>query len=419
MDDLLKVFFWETSECIASCWLAVDRLRQVPDDADSFEDMLEQFRTMRETSRFLGMSALQVAAGTVLDNLESARANRPDAMDRMVSLAVDGLKRIEAVVKGMMIADAAMAEEAPMVRHSAAVGADLGKSKGAQGSGAGHRARVSASRKGDSPKPKPKHEEEEEAQDAAPTAASQPAPAQPSDTGPVSAPVNADSETLNQLVSIVQRLAATQDEILRRLAQMDLQQTARTGPPAQGPLPPAQAPVENEAAPAIAPAPETGPQESGTTPSNRHLLFTAGDGSRRAVRLDRVEGVEQFDLDAIDNDRGLWITRWNGSPLPLIPVDPDYQLSGVGRSSVIIFRIGGQKFGLLIGSTPEYSEAESPTDGIGQFIPIIDPTAYFEQFIRGRFQRRRRKPARSLQAADSARAAIPADDDLFVRKHGR
>lgn len=416
MDDLLKVFFWETSECIASCWLAVDRLRQVPDDADSFEDMLEQFRTMRETSRFLGMSALQAAAGTVLESLESARANRPESMDRIVSLAVDGLKRIEAVVKGMMIADAAMAEDAPLVRPSVAVAADLAKAKPASRSGGSARNRGGAPdpRKADSqkPKPKPKHDQQD-APAVAPTAAAQPA------ASPVVAGTPGDAETLNQLISIVQKLAATQEEILRRLSLRDSQETQRIETPAVAAQAPADASVLHESAPVLTPAPEPAPREANATTASRHLLFTAGDGSRRAVSLDRVEGVEELDLNAVDNDRGLWITRWNGSPLPLIPVDPDYRLSGGGRSSVIVFRIGGQKFGLLIGASPEVSEIEMPSDGFGNHIPVIDPSAYFEQFIRGRFQRRRRKPAKSLHSADSARPAIPADDDLFVRKNVR
>lgn len=414
MDDLLKVFFWETSECIASCWLAVDRLRQVPDDADSFEDMLEQFRTMRETSRFLGMSALQAAAGTVLESLESARAHRPESMERMVSLAVDGLKRIEAVVKGMMIADAAMAEDAPMVRPSVAVSADLTKTKPASRSAGSARSRGAASdpRKADSQKPK---HEQQVIPAVVPSAASQPA------ATPVAAAAQADTETLNQLISIVHKLAETQEEILRRLPPRDSQETLHVEAPATAaPTPaPADAPVLHDSAPALAAASDPAPREADPTAASRHLLFTAGDGSRRAVSLDRVEGVEELELDAVDNDRGLWITRWNGSPLPLIPVDPDYRLSGGARSSVIIFRIGGQKFGLLIGATPEISEIEMPSDSVGNLIPVIDPSAYFEQFIRGRFQRRRRKPAKSLHSADAARPAIPADDDLFVRKSVR
>ena len=114
MDDLLKVFLGETSECLTACWAAVERLRRMPGDSAALGDLLHQVRTVQETSKFLGMSALQASAGLVLESLESASARRPASTDRIVPIAVDGLLRIEAVINAMANAEG---EPAP---HAAA-----------------------------------------------------------------------------------------------------------------------------------------------------------------------------------------------------------------------------------------------------------------------------------------------------------
>ena len=118
MDDLLKVFLGETTECLAACWAAVERLRQMPGDSAALGDLLHQVRSVQETSRFLGMSALQASAGLVLESLESASARRPASTDRIVPIAVDGLLRIEAVINAMASADGSAAQQAAVgVRH--------------------------------------------------------------------------------------------------------------------------------------------------------------------------------------------------------------------------------------------------------------------------------------------------------------
>lgn len=105
MDDLLKVFLGETTECLTACWAAVERLRRMPGDSAALGDLLHQVRSVQETSKFLGMSALQASATLVLESLESASARRPASTDRIVPIAVDGLLRIEAVINAMANAE--------------------------------------------------------------------------------------------------------------------------------------------------------------------------------------------------------------------------------------------------------------------------------------------------------------------------
>src|SRR5262245_19865327 len=108
MDDLLKVFLAETAECLAECQGELAKLRQAPADAAPVDNILRLIRSVRETSGFLGMPALQVAANAAIDGLEGARAGLPDSADRVIAIANESLARMQTVVEGL-VADAAAA----------------------------------------------------------------------------------------------------------------------------------------------------------------------------------------------------------------------------------------------------------------------------------------------------------------------
>src|SRR5215831_13695560 len=108
MDDLLKVFLAETAECLAECQGDLAKLRQAPADAAPVDNILRLVRSVRETSGFLGMPALQVAANAAIDGLEGARAGLPASADRILAVADESLARMQTVVEGL-VADAAAA----------------------------------------------------------------------------------------------------------------------------------------------------------------------------------------------------------------------------------------------------------------------------------------------------------------------
>src|SRR5215813_9459196 len=107
MDDLLKVFLAETAECLAECQGELATLRQAPDDATPVDNILRLIRSVRETSGFLGMPALQVAANAAIDGLEAARGRLPGSADRIVAIAGDSLAQIKTVVDGLATDDPA------------------------------------------------------------------------------------------------------------------------------------------------------------------------------------------------------------------------------------------------------------------------------------------------------------------------
>jgi hypothetical protein len=423
MDDLLKVFLGETAECLAACWIAVDELRENPGDSAALVELLRQVRTVQETSRFLGMASLNAAASLTLESLESATARRPASVDRIVPIAVDGLQRVEEIIRA--IADG----EAGTVRHSirtestatlrgtsnAAAQANEGRPR-AQG-----RTKKASAEAGAPAAPRPPRSNEELLADLLAAASG----------GPTSAPapaadgtVQVAADTLNYLLSTVRELADAQAEMMRRLNAKDAgaKDLAAAVPPTS--TEPA-APPGAGAAPSADPVPPPSRLLGAAAPGKvRVLLFRDAGGTPKAVYLDRVARLEEADLKAVDHNRGLWVMRSGNDLLPLVPFDPAYRLPAAGRAPVIVFTIDRDTFGLLVESVPEVADVvpgDQAADAVvlnGQTIAVIEPARYLEQTIRARFQRRRGERKRGA-GADEHRIALPEGDDLFVRKPTR
>jgi chemotaxis protein histidine kinase CheA len=419
MDDLLKVFLAETAECLAECQGDLAKLRQAPTDTAPVDNILRLVRSIRETSGFLGMPGLQVAANAAIDGLEAARASLPGSADRVVAIADESLARMQVVVEGL-VADAAAAAPAPAVLATK---------------------RPSRKKKPDAePRPAEDAEEDEAAVGAAAasTAAAPPAvetsdavaaappvpaapalaapPAQPAPVEPaLPAPVAPDgtvrvsAEMLENLLSTVSRLMAAQTEMMQLLktkepaaappvvtpvptvappaaardaapadaAIPDTATKAAPEPPvaaAQNPAPPSRdAPItadgkvvplhtRQSAAPRTSPeaAPAAAPKVPppvAAVPTQRVVLFRAADRMVRAITLDRATRLEEVDVKAIDGSRGLWVMRSGGEIFPLVPFDAAHRLGESGRAPVIVFTFDGQSFGLLVDSVLSVSDA--------------------------------------------------------------
>ncbi|HTO82269.1 MAG TPA: hypothetical protein VMQ73_08540 [Methylomirabilota bacterium] len=406
MDDLLKVFLAETAECLAECQGEAAKLRQAPADAAPVDNILRLIRSVRETSGFLGMPALQVAANAAIDGLEGARAGLPDSADRVIAIADESLARMQTVVEGL-VAEAAAVTAAPAPTVLATK-------------------RPSRKKKPDAePKPPEDAEEDETATSAAaasaaaaspavgasytvavapavpaasapPVPAAQPAPVEPALPASIApdGTVRVSAEMLENLLSTVSRLMAAQTEMMQLLKTKEpaavppvvapppaaapadattpdaAAQTAPEPPVAVAPTP-APAPrdatpitgdgkvvplharqstaprTSPEAAPAAAPK---APPPVAAGPTQRVLLFRAADRAVRAVILDRGTRLEEVDVKAIDGSRGLWVMRSAGEIFPLVPFDAAHRLGDNGRAPVIVFTFDGQSFGLLVDS---------------------------------------------------------------------
>ena len=411
MDDLLKVFLGETSECLTACWAAVERLRRMPGDSAALGELLHQVRSVQETSKFLGMSALQASAGLVLESLESASARRPASTDRIVPIAVDGLLRIEAVINAMANAE------------------------GEPGPQAATTSRFAHAVPAASPAPSPAVAAVVETIDSALADGLPPLPA-PAPDGTV----RINAETLGYLVSTVRGLVDAQAEMMRLLQAKEAERAAAAAAASSPERPKARPPAKSASTPGASktveptastpathePASPRPAQVLGTASPGmiRVLLFRGADGAPRAAYLDQVAGLEEVDLKAVDQSRGLWIMRSGSDLLPLIAVDPAGKMPSGGRAPVIVFTVDRQSFGLVVDSIPEVAdvvpqERAAHDRGVvmlnGKPIEVIDPARYLDHAIRARVERRRPDRKRRTASDDHA-AALPERDDLFIRK---
>jgi hypothetical protein len=412
MDDLLKVFLGETSECLTACWAAVERLRRMPGDSAALGELLHQVRSVQETSKFLGMSALQASAGLVLESLESASARRPASTDRIVPIAVDGLLRIEAVINAMANAEGEPAPQAAATSRFA------------------NAAPVAT------PAPSAAIAAVVENIDAALSDGLPPLPA-PAPDGTV----RISADTLGYLVSTVRGLVDAQAEMMRLLHAKEAERaavTAAASPERQKTREPARSASSKPAEPAAAAArAAAAPHAASVRPAQvlgaaspgmiRVLLFRGADGAPKAAYLDQVAGLEEVDLKAVDQSRGLWIMRSGSDLLPLVAIDPAGRMPSGARAPVVVFTVDRQSFGLVVDSIPEVADVmpQDPAShdrGVvllnGKPIEVIDPARYLDHAIRARVERRR--PDRKRRTASDDHAAAPlVRDDLFIRKPAR
>jgi hypothetical protein len=358
-----------------------------------------------------------------LESLESATARRPASIDRIVPIAVDGLQRIEEIIRA--IADG----EVGTVRHSIRTESTPSLRGGAirseeTGSRPQSRAKkISTTETGASDTSRQLRSNEALLADLVAAAEG----ADDASTAPKrgdDGTVRVSSDTLNYLLSTVRELVDAQAEMMRRLNAKDAGSDRPVASASSAAAEPPKAATRIAASEPATPVLTTSPVQAlgAAAPGMvRVLLFRDASGAPKGVALDRVARLEEVDLKAVDQNRGLWVMRSGNDLLPLVPFDPAYRLPPAGRAPVIVFTIDRDSFGLLVGSVPEVADvlpigpAGESVLLDGQAVEVIEPAHYLERTIRARFERRRADRKRA-PAADEHRIVLPESDDLFVRK---
>jgi chemotaxis protein histidine kinase CheA len=253
MDDLLKVFLAETTECLGEIDADAAALRSSPDDAARLDKVVRLLRSVRETSGFLGLPTLHAVARDVVEQLERAPA---EADADIGALVADGATKLRATVvdlqqpapparapaapKKEAVGDAVLATKRPR-RKKAAAGSAPAPQPAKQAPPAAVPASAGAGEGSPSPMPLP-----EPTIPVAVPAPSLPEPAPMVVTPPVTVEPTAEAAdgsirvsagTVEQLLATVARLMAAQTEMMQIL---------RAGPRTDA-TPPA-APAEAEVA---------------------------------------------------------------------------------------------------------------------------------------------------------------------------
>jgi two-component system chemotaxis sensor kinase CheA len=78
------------------------------------------------------------------------------------------------------------------------------------------------------------------------------------------------------------------------------------------------------------------------------LLFRAGGDGPKAVPLALVARLEEVELEKIEESNGKPVVQYRGKLMPLVTIDPSYQLKKEGRQPVLVFSDRDRSMGLVV-----------------------------------------------------------------------
>lgn len=119
------------------------------------------------------------------------------------------------------------------------------------------------------------------------------------------------------------------------------------------------------------------------------LVFTAGNGTRKAAPLSLVSRLEEMSTENIETADGRMLMHYRERLMPLLPVSDTFDLADKGKRPVIVFNDGPRWAGLIVDEivdiieVPLTTEIKGDTPGIlgtmivdGRSTELID-TAYY------------------------------------------
>ncbi|MGO8915137.1 MAG: chemotaxis protein CheW [Stellaceae bacterium] len=78
------------------------------------------------------------------------------------------------------------------------------------------------------------------------------------------------------------------------------------------------------------------------------LLFRAGAGAPKAVPLALIARLEEIGLQQVEYSHDKPVVQYRGKLMPLITIDPDYQMGKEGRQPILVFADGEHTMGLVV-----------------------------------------------------------------------
>ena len=78
------------------------------------------------------------------------------------------------------------------------------------------------------------------------------------------------------------------------------------------------------------------------------LLFRAGSGGPKAVPLALIARLEEIDLQKVEYTNDKPVVQYRGKLMPLIAIDPRYQMGSEGRQPILVFADKDHTMGLVV-----------------------------------------------------------------------
>jgi two-component system chemotaxis sensor kinase CheA len=78
------------------------------------------------------------------------------------------------------------------------------------------------------------------------------------------------------------------------------------------------------------------------------LLFRAGPGAPKAVPLALIARLEEINLTQVEFSNGKPVVQYRGKLMPLITIEPNYQMGSEGRQPILVFSDQDHTMGLVV-----------------------------------------------------------------------
>jgi two-component system chemotaxis sensor kinase CheA len=155
------------------------------------------------------------------------------------------------------------------------------------------------------------------------------------------------------------------------------------------------------------------------------LLFRAGGGDLKAVPLELVARIEDFDVASIERARGQHVVQYREHLVPLVTINPNHAWKESGKQQVLIFSDDGRTMGLVVDEIVDIVqdtmsvELSSDSEGLvgsaiisGKATDIIDIGHYLTLAFADWFERER-LPVQ--ETGKTVRRVLVVDDSPFFR----
>jgi two-component system, chemotaxis family, sensor kinase CheA len=154
------------------------------------------------------------------------------------------------------------------------------------------------------------------------------------------------------------------------------------------------------------------------------LLFRAGSGAPKAVPLALIARLEEIDLVQVEYSHDKPVVQYRGKLMPLVTIDPDYQMGKEGRQPILVFADKEHTMGLVVDEIVDIVEDQLKIEvavdrpGLigsaiisGKATDLIDAGFYLTRAYHDWFG----KHADGEFAADKGKRVLLVDDSPFFR----
>jgi two-component system chemotaxis sensor kinase CheA len=153
------------------------------------------------------------------------------------------------------------------------------------------------------------------------------------------------------------------------------------------------------------------------------LLFQAGGEGPKAVPLALVARLEEIELATVEQSNGKPVVQYRGKLMPLVAIDPSYQIGDKGRQAVLVFADREHTMGLVVDEILDIVEEELAVELVaerpgfmgsaviaGKATDVIDAGYYLTLAFENWFG-----ADGELGADDDAKRILIVDDSPFFR----